>query len=518
MNRNFKSTKKAKILSLVLIAALIFTLSSCHSGNINNENDEKDDISASVSDDEGFDETIRLGIDISDSVNPFFADTNANRQLISLSYEPLFRLDSTFQARPDVASSYSESNGTVTVRLDMNTVFSDGVQISANDVIYSYNQAKTSANYSSELSHITTAQVKDSSTVQFSSDRKTQNPVDSLIFPIVKSNTAGNESSVPIGTGLFVFSSDKKFMSVNNYSRHTPEYIKKIDLISLSSDSTLIHTLESGKIDLYFDDLSSGNYSQAGSATSKCNMPNLVFLGLNSSKAGLKNIKVRQAVYYAVNRMSIAKNSFSNSAREAFTPFHPDWHILSDSNFNDDSLQLDLDKSRNLITSAGYSKLNFTLIVYTGNNFKVNAAKEIKNTLSEVGINVTVSELTWADYSAAVSGGNYDMYIGETKLTSDMNLYNILGSGSVIKGSSSDAVLNAYGQYASGKIGISDFMNSFIQNIPFVPLVYRSGMTVYSKDISPSPMSNYMDYFSNAADWRIIRSEEITRDLMSVTL
>lgn len=456
-------------------------------------------------------DTLRLPIDVEDTLNPFTSKTNANRALISLVYEPLFRTDDAFLARPAAAESYTTENKTMTVKLDMNAAFSDGTQISAQDVLYSFEKAKESAAYKNELTHITAAKRADNTTVVFTLDGKFTNAADCLTFPIVKNGSAEKDESVPVGTGLFRYdrSDGRRSMTVNPYCRVSSVNISRIDLVQLGDDSTLLHTLELGQIDAYWDDLASGSFSQASTGSAKTNMPNLVYLGLNGSSAMMSSAYVRQAVYYAVNRRALASGAFKGCASPAVTPFHPEWHVLVDSGYDTGALSLDLSRSQELLDTAGVSgNIGLRLIVYTGNNFKVNAANAIAGDLRKLNLRVTVEELTWEDYTAAVTGGNYDLYIGETKLPADMDLAVPYQAGVFYGVNQTDTTLIAYEQLASGKIAMEAFMNAFLQNMPFVPLVYRMGALEYTSVITPAADADYNNCFKNIDQWKLTRPED----------
>ena len=453
-------------------------------------------------------DTLRLPFDKEDTLNPFEARTNANRALISLVYEPLFRTDDAFLARPSAAESYTQDDKSITVKLDMKAAFSDGVQISAQDVIYSFEKAKESEYYAPELRRIAQAQPSDRTTVVFTLEGALAGAADCLTFPIVKNGSAEKRESVPLGTGLFRFdrSDGKTTLTVNPYCRASSVNISRIELIQLGTDSTLLHQLELGQIDAYWDDLASGTFSQASTGAAKTNAPNLVFLGLNGYSSLLSSASARQAVFYAVNRRSLAANAFKGCASPAVAPFHPEWHALVDSGYDQGALSLDLSKSQELLYTAGvFSPVSLRLIVYTGNNFKVSAANEVAADLRKLDLRVTVDELTWEDYLDAVTSGNYDMYIGETKLPANMDLAVPYQAGVFCGVNTGDTTPSAYEQLAAGKITMEAFMNAFLQNMPFVPLVFRMGVLEYASVITPAADSDYNNCFKNIDQWKLAR-------------
>ncbi len=452
--------------------------------------------------------TINVGYSQDDSLNPFFLQTDINSDIPSLIYEPLFYVDDTFCARNGLAQSYTIAERTLTVKLDKSVAFSDGVQFSSADVIYSFTLAKQSHIYKDELSIISSATATSADTVVFSLNADYSNAVDSLSFPIVKTGTADDKDSFPIGTGLYkwVRTGEEIKLEYNPYCKKPQPKITSVELVKLTSASTLIHTLELGTIDVYFDDLSTGSYSQANARISRTNLTNLVFLGMNSNSYGLSSAAMRQAVYYSINRQSIVKNAFKNYAVESAVPYHPEWHVVAEAEMDLSDLSLNYSKAQTLMKNAGFNDtMNYNLIVYSGNHFKVAAAKLLQENFMNIGINLTIQELTWDGYKAALAAGNYDFYIGEIKLPRNMNMSVLFSDGSAVYGKpATDTTSTAYGEYINGKISLETFTLSFLQNMPFAPICFRSGALVYSNKITTSADCDAGNAYKNIYEWEKI--------------
>lgn len=449
--------------------------------------------------------SVNIGYSADDSLNPYFTTTDLNSDLMSLIFEPLFYLDDTFCARPSLAYSYELKELTLTVRLSTSSAFSDGVQFSSSDVVYSFNLAKESARYKNELSEIASATASGADTVVFTLTTASKNIVDSLTFPIVKTQTADSADSLPVGTGLYKIEKSGEDIKLqhNPYSRLPYPNFTSVNLVSIPPSSTLIHTLELGTIDAYFDNMASGSYSQANAQSAKTNLSNLIFLGINSESYGLSTAAVRQAVYYSINRQSIVANSFKNYAVESAVPYHPEWHVINDEKYDTSELVLDYAKAKDLMTNAGFKdQLNYRLIVYSGNNFKIATAREIKQCLENIGMNITITELTWDAYLSALETGDYDFYIGEIRLPDNMNLSASLAYDGAIKGiSETDTTAAAYTEFLGGKINLEAFTSSFLQNIPFVPVCFRMGALISSGDITPAPDCDAGNVYKNIYEW-----------------
>ncbi|MBR5233984.1 MAG: ABC transporter substrate-binding protein [Clostridia bacterium] len=505
--RLFLSHKTISILALLFAVIMLF--SSCDETVITTDSPTSPDKNTYIP---VSSEHLNIGYSKADSLNPFFMTTGINNDLVSLVFEPLFYLDDSFCARNGLAASYSVQDNVLTVKLDTSAAFSDGVQFSSTDVLYSYEKAKASQNYKSELSGILSVSATAADTVVFTLSSPCINAVDSLTFPIVKSATAENTAYIPIGTGLYsyVVSETEARLDYNPYCRKPQPNIAKVKLVPITPASTLLHTLELGTIDAYFDDFSQGSYSQANAASTKTNLSNLVFLGMNSNSYGLNSAEVRQAVYFAINRQAVVKNSFKKYAVASAVPYHPEWHVLEESDYDISFLNLDYSSSQTLLTQAGIAgTLIYNLIVYSGNNFKVAAAKEIQASLKNIGINVIIKELTWDEYNSALTDNAYDLYIGEIKLPTNMNLSTLFSSSGPVKGvSPADTTYSAYEEFSAGKITIDAFTQSFLQNMPFAPICFRTGALIYSNDITPAADCDTGNAYKNVYEWEIHKTGE----------
>lgn len=498
--RLFLFHKATALIALLLTAAILFT--GCDETVVSTNTETTPDTNNHMPSSSA---VLNVGYSDDDSLNPFFMTTDINSDLVSLVFEPLFYLDDSFMARNGLASSYSLNGNTLTVKLDTTAAFSDGVQFSSADVVYSFNMAKKSDKYKNELECFSSSSATATDTVVFTMTKVQRNAADSLTFPVVKASTADDKSANPVGTGLYSYNLSGEMIKLdyNPYCRKPQPNIGTVKLIPITTASTLIHTLELGTIDAYFDDFSAGSYSQANAATAKTNLNNLVFLGMNCNSYGLNSAEVRQAVYYSINRQAIVKDAFKNYAVQSAVPYHPEWHVLTESDFDISQLTLDYSSAKALLSKAGVAgTINYSLIVYSGNNFKVAAAKKIQENLKNIGINVTIRELTWDDYNLALVNNAYDLYIGEIKLPGNMDMSSLFGSSSPIYGvSSADTTNAAYEEFRSGNISIDAFTRSYLQNMPFAPICFRTGALIYSDSISPAADCDINNAYKNVYEW-----------------
>ena len=108
------------------------------------------------------------------------------------------------------------------------------------------------------------------------------------------------------------------------------------------------------------------------------------------------------------------------------------------------------------------------------------------------------------NFNTKVSANNFDIYIGETKVSADMNLYTFFSEkGTTHYGIdlSKSKTAKSYESYMKGDCEIGKFVIDFSEEMPFIPLVYRQGMICYSRLIQGDMQGYGTNYFSNIEDW-----------------
>ena len=419
-----------------------------------------------------------------------------NQQLMPLIYDGLFALDKNYNPQPLLASNYSRSGRTLTVSL-ASAKFSDGSSVSASDVVASFESAKKSPAYKTQLANFSSAKVSGNSVV-FSLADDDPYAVNCLTFAVTKRGSAEDGAA---GRGRYTYSSENGVGYLKASSARGSFSPKKtsITLYDVKDLSMLKYTLAIGNISFAFDDLRGGSYTRYSSSVADILMNNLVYLAFNKSSSALSSEKVRQAVALAIDRAKLADESFQGHAKAAYTPFNPDLEaagkLLDEAGYTskNDAVRADANKKQ----------LTLKIVVNKDNGFKSAAAQSIKEMLEKLKISVTVSALSEKDYRSAVASGKYDMYIGEVKLTENMSLSPLLKSGgSVAYGiNTSGAASTAYSAFLAGSSDVNTFIDAFNADMPFVPLCYRSGLAIYTRTLKYGNANHINDVYADIDSW-----------------
>ena len=387
--------------------------------------------------------------------------------------------------------------------------FSNGKPVTANDVVASFKLAQASSRYQQQLSVFRSIKADGKNAVELQLTTPDIHCLSRLTFPIIEKATADNDC--PNGSGLYRFDSKKRQLVRNSYAAVTPQ-ITEIPLKAYRNSDALRHALGTGQIAFYADDLSDGEVPRISSASSTLGTSHLVFVGFNSKNDALTPA-VRQAIDAAIGRQALCDASFAGYADAATSPFHPLWQGAA--TLSCFAPTRDTVASMTLLEEAGYQTANsepqkdnkkdtltLSLLVSDGSQFRLAAAEQLKEQLTGVGIAVTVETLSYDDYLKRLKKGDFDLYIGEVRLTDDLDLSPFFANG----GNASFGIKGncgaTYAAYRAGQATLTDFVTAFETELPFLPLCYRRSLAAYNRRVQNVELTGF-SLFSNIQQWSI---------------
>ncbi|MEG1614427.1 MAG: ABC transporter substrate-binding protein [Oscillospiraceae bacterium] len=439
------------------------------------------------------DRNLRLPFSQEDTLNPYVAKSQINQNLTPLIYSSLFVMDNSHEPQPQVAHSGTVMGLEVSVNLNSDKRFADGSYITAQDVVFSFNLAKQSVYYSQSVINIASAKARGSQQVEFTLVTFDAFALSCLDFPIVKSGTAVDGTNpAPVASGKYTFNIDgaEKYLEVNKHNRGFSSKSPKIELVNITDSAAIIHSLVIGNIDSLFCNLSGGKYERINAGTREVLMNNFVFLGINPNNPRLADPALRQAISAVIDREKIINEGLQGFAEAAYTPFNPKWYALG--SVKQPGKDIDtLNASKYIQTNA--KRLSLRLVVNSENELKKLAGKAISECLGSAGISVNVVELPFDAFNATVASGGYDLYLGEMKLTDNMNIYPLINP--------SNSSYAFYLQLLEGTITMQNFIDNFYSELPFIPICYKKGVLAFSRHIAVEVKSNENDVYANIGEW-----------------
>ena len=377
-----------KTLALILAALLVFSLAGCKKKTGGSETVKNEFVYGLATEIDNFD--------------PFVATTADAKSIYFNIYEGLTRVSSDGTFVPAVASEVSVSDDAkvYTFKLRDNVYFHNGNPVTMDDVLYSVKHAIDSA--LTGYGNIASFNTVDSKTLVITLTDGSTDFIANVSAPIIPkdSDNNGEHALAPIGTGPYAFSEyavqDHVTLVKNDKYWGEPASLDKITVRFIASSSELLVNYQSGAIDGFT--ANAGITEQVDKNTSVINVGNsnaVQMLALNNSVAPFDNIKVRQAVSYAVDSneiIDLVNYGYGVKIGSAMIP--------GLSAFFDDSLSsvydVNVEKAKALLKEAGYPDgFSFTVKVPSVYQVHVDTAQVIINQLKKVGITMAIQEVDW---------------------------------------------------------------------------------------------------------------------------
>jgi peptide/nickel transport system substrate-binding protein len=185
-----------------------------------------------------------------------------------------------------------------------------------------------------------------------------------------------------------------------NYRGPAPK-ISKIIFKVIPDPSTRYQLLQSGSVDIAFGlPLKDIQKAKGNPDIRIVNEPsrNIVFLGMNSQTKPFDNVKVRQAIDYAVPYDTIIKQVLLGYGQKMTSPIPLGTPMHTDK-FN--VYKTDLAKAKSLLAQAGLPNgFSTTLQVASGNDQGKQTAIWVQQSLKQIGVKVTINQLPGATYNS----------------------------------------------------------------------------------------------------------------------
>lgn len=363
---------------------------------------------------------VRLAYDQNDSFHPYTSTSVNNRSLLPLIYQGLFAVDANYTATPILCRTYKVSGDmrTWTFYLE-NATFSDGQALTAYDVQASLRSARDSGFYSGRFLHIKTIDATSEGSVVITLDTPMSNLPLLLDIPIIKDSQVG--ATAPLGTGPYILEDTE----TGKQLRRQPAWWCNVSLPVNAQVIPLYHGTTQGELwDLYkFSQLSMvctdtyvdfrGNYELWESENGlflylTCNMKSKVF----------SNESIRSALTHAIDRDRLVQEYFQGFARSATLPASPSFPYYSTALA--EKYEYAPEKFAQAVADAKLESNAIVLLVNRDDPLRMRIARTITEMLAAGGLTVTIPE--YEDYVEYLKWGQYDLVLGQTKLSPNMDL------------------------------------------------------------------------------------------------
>lgn len=420
-----------KLVASVLTGVMAVSLVGCGSSSSTSGTASADTSSG--------DQILKIGLSgIEGAFNPMISDTVYDSWVTNLIFEPLVTNDLEGNFEPYLAEdwSLSDDNLTYTFTLKDGIKFSDGSDLTADDVAFTYNVTKEE-DYAGPRTNVGAAikdiKVIDDKTIAFTMNEASPANIQNFTYGIMSEEHYQHDSfeeltdlnDDPLGSGPFVFDgwASKQYTKVKkNENYWDTDSAPKIEGVTFSevSEDTILSALQSGEIDLCQPAAKAENV-EAIEGMDNAHLLSYTgngytFMCFNCTEAdgslehhptsALTDQKVRQALMYALDRPSFLKAEYGSDdlASLGMTPISPvSWAYPGDDELN--AYDYDLDKAGELLDEAGWEmsddgyrykdgqKLTLYWLVYTDSTWPGTLSSMAIDSWGKVGVDLQVVQM-----------------------------------------------------------------------------------------------------------------------------
>ena len=398
---------KKKFLALVLLMTLLGTvLSGCGDGSAAETQKSRADTNELV---------VGIAQDLDDSLDPHKTVKAGTREVMFNVFEGLMKPTPDGDLTPAIAESYevSEDRMTYTFHLREGVQFHNGETVTAEDVVCSIQRCtaatETGIVQVEAFSVIQDIKTPDDKTVAITISEPSNEFISYMTTAVLPADYDKQDTD-PVGTGPFKFVSrtaqDSVVLEKFNEYWGTPAQLDKVTLKIMENADSLMMSLQSGAIDLCAH-LTSTQVAQLEKdfnvAEGTMNLVQAMYL--NNAVAPFDDVRVRQALCYAVDKQEIIDLAFDGYGSPIGSSMYPAF-----GKYFDDSLTnyytRDVEKAKALLAEAGYPD-GFDMTITVPSNYKphMDTAEVLVQQLAQIGVNATIEPIEWESWVSDVYAG-----------------------------------------------------------------------------------------------------------------
>lgn len=361
------------------------------------------------------------------SLDPRVGSDETSQRIHTLIYDYLLALDDRLRVVGGLASSWEQADPlNYLVRLRKGVRFHDGHELTADDVVFTFNcfiDPTFVSPRKGAYRSLKSVEAIDPYTVRFTLKEPFGSFPINLVMPVVPKGAGADLRDKPIGTGPYRFVSfavdDRVELAANpDYFRGRPAN-GGVVLKVVPDEIMRALELRKGTIDIVVNDLSPDVVHQLAAdqtvSIAESAGTDYAYVGINMRDPVLKDRRVRHALGYAIDRQAIVDHLRRGLARPAVGILPPaSWAFDAGVfQFSHDPAQ-----ARALLEEAGYRdpdgdgpepRLRLSLKVSTNEFIRLQAAV-IQQDLRAVGIELDVRSYEFATLYADVLKGNFQLF------------------------------------------------------------------------------------------------------------
>ena len=351
----------------------------------------------------------------------------------------------------------------------------------------------------------------------------------SLTFPIVAAHNNEIEENI-IGTGAYCFEkyNPATLIELKSFDRwHGGEAkIPKVNITVIRDAQTATTSFNTGLINAITSETFDSENSVPKDKTRITPYPDAryEYLVFNHDRKPFDSQIVRSAVSSAIDREAIVKECYAQNAVAVNLPLHP---MASEAEASSNASAYSLANTNELLFMEGFVKdektgvlrdknskeFTFKILVNSENQSRIKTANLISRQLFAAGINAVVKEADFDEYQALIKRGEFDAYIGGTRL---FNLYDfefLLSKGGVLnnygyESPQMEAVIEAISSAPSDESRVSALLNFeevFLREQPVCGIAFKTENLMTAENLSGNIEAGLNNPYKSISQWEIVQ-------------
>jgi peptide/nickel transport system substrate-binding protein len=357
-----------------------------------------------------------------DQLDPHTTSSSFAFTVLENVYDTLVQPGDDLTMEPALAEDWQTSDDllTWTFTLREGVTFHDGSELTAEDVVASFERIAEEGANAFRLDAVEAFEATDDLTVTMRLNRPAPNLLEQIgpfkgmaIAPAaaIEAGTLGDE---PVGTGPFQFVSfspgDSVVLEANEDFWGEGPFLDGVEFRVIPDESVKITNLETGEVDWIdsvppqqIDQLEGSDDLVLGRVAGN----DYWYLALNNEREPYDDPEVRRAIAFALDPATIAEAAKFDAAtpNETAIPETSFWYL------DHTPYGYDTDQAQQLLDDAGVSDLTMDLMVTNEFPETVTAAQVIASQLEQVGIEVSIRTEDFSTWLADQGDGEFDAFM-----------------------------------------------------------------------------------------------------------
>lgn len=478
---------------------------------------------------------LRLAVCNFDTMNPLLSNNRNVQEISKIIFEPLVTLNESYKMQYCLAEEIAKTDErSYVIKLRKGVLFQDGTELTANDIRFTIDtilKGGINTVYVSNLRNLAEFQEIDPYTFKLVLSEPVEFFEYNLTFPILSQtyyegqDFANTEKNLaPIGTGMFqianVDSNVIKLVKNEQYwDISRMPMAKEISIHLYGSASELYNAFKNGEIDIV--DVKIRNVEEyigsLGYKKIEYKSRNYDFLALNTQSEVLSDTAVRKAISKIIDKNNVIASCLgAGYVVSNFSLDMGNWLYTKDLN-----VQPNAEEAGQILINSGWEyknnkwrknmdgkniELAFTISVNGNQAQRIAVAENIKNQLTNFGMQVSVRQLNNETYQTSLENKNFDVMLTGIECGFSPSLATFFGNGNIANYSNPQVAeaMNMISNTSDENVLYENYnklYDIYLEEVPYIGLYRGTDVIIYNQSLAGNIKPNAFNIYGNIEKW-----------------